>query len=128
MINPIRGEVWWVNLEPTRGAELRKMRSAVILNSDAAGRMPLPLIVPLTRWSENYYNEMQVEQSHRQIYSSQEDFTLARKLCQQHPELCDPARTNVQVNELNIGGKEIIQAKNVGAILHRARCFQDLGS
>jgi len=54
VINPIRGEVWWVNLEPTRGAELRKTRPAVILNSDAAGRMPLRLIVPLTGWSENY--------------------------------------------------------------------------
>lgn len=54
MINPIRGEIWRVDLEPTRGAELRKVRPAVVINSDVAGRMPLRLIVPLTGWNDNY--------------------------------------------------------------------------
>jgi len=54
LINPIRGEIWRVDLEPTRGAELRKVRPAVVINSDVAGRMPLRLIVPLTGWNDNY--------------------------------------------------------------------------
>lgn len=30
-----RGEVWWVDLGPTRGSEIRKMRPAVVLTADA---------------------------------------------------------------------------------------------
>jgi len=74
-----------------------------------------------------YYNEMQVEQSHRQIYSNGDDFTLARNLCELYPELCDPERANVEVSELNIDEKDIIHTKNVGLRLRRARRFQDIG-
>lgn len=56
MINPIRGEIWRVDLDPSRGAEMQKMRPAVVINSNNAGRMPLRLIVPLTGWSEVYNN------------------------------------------------------------------------
>lgn len=52
--NPRRGEVWRVDLEPTRGAEMQKTRPAVVLSSDRLGRLPLRLIVPLTGWSEGY--------------------------------------------------------------------------
>ena len=51
MINPIRGEIWRVDLEPTRGAEMQKTRPVVVINSNSAGRMPLRLVVPLTGWS-----------------------------------------------------------------------------
>jgi len=33
-----RGEVWWVNLDPTQGAEMRKTRPAVVLTADALNR------------------------------------------------------------------------------------------
>lgn len=57
-----RGEVWWVDLEPTRGSEIRKKRPAVILTVDAlnkarrtvvvvplssAARARPPIVVPL---------------------------------------------------------------------------------
>jgi len=74
-----------------------------------------------------YYNEMQVEQSRRQIYSNQGDYALARELCQQYPEFCDPARPRVQMNEINIDGKKITHSKNITAVLHRARRFHDIG-
>ncbi len=74
-----------------------------------------------------YYNEMQVEQSRRQIFSSGEDFAIAQSLCQQHPELRDPERPQTQVNELKIDGMDIVQAKSVGAVLKRPRRFQDVG-
>ena len=31
-----RGEVWWVNLDPAIGGEIKKTRPAVILSNDAA--------------------------------------------------------------------------------------------
>ena len=43
-----RGEVWFINLDPAVGAEIRKSRPAVIVNDDAVGVLPLRVIVPLT--------------------------------------------------------------------------------
>jgi len=31
-----RGDVWWVNLEPSIGGEIRKKRPAIIISNDAA--------------------------------------------------------------------------------------------
>lgn len=50
----LRGEVWLINLDPTIGAEIRKMRPAVIVSSDAIGVLPLRVIVPLTDWKGHY--------------------------------------------------------------------------
>jgi len=49
-----RGEIWLINLDPTVGAEIRKTRPAVIVNSDALGKLPLSVIVPITDWKEHY--------------------------------------------------------------------------
>lgn len=49
-----RGEVWLINLDPTTGAELKKIRPAVIVSDDAMGLLPLKVIVPLTAWQEHY--------------------------------------------------------------------------
>jgi mRNA interferase MazF len=49
-----RGEVWLINLDPTVGSEIKKMRPAVIVNDDAIGVLPLRVIVPLTAWQERY--------------------------------------------------------------------------
>jgi mRNA interferase MazF len=43
-----RGEVWWVNLEPIVGAEMNKVRPAVIVGRDDMGRLPLRVVVPVT--------------------------------------------------------------------------------
>ena len=51
---PTRGEVWLVDLEPTVGAEMGKIRPAVVINVDAVGRLPLRLIVPLTTWQAHF--------------------------------------------------------------------------
>ena len=52
--NPLRGEIWRVDLDPTRGAELRKTRPAIVINSNHIGRLPLRLIVPITGWNDSY--------------------------------------------------------------------------
>jgi hypothetical protein len=49
-----RGEVWFINLDPAIGAEIRKTRPAVIVNDDAIGILPLKVIVPITDWKERY--------------------------------------------------------------------------
>ena len=49
-----RGEIWLIRLDPTLGAEIRKTRPAVIVSSDAAGALPLKVVVPLTDWKDRY--------------------------------------------------------------------------
>ena len=49
-----RGEIWLINLDPTIGAEIKKIRPAVIVNEDAIGILPLKVIVPITEWKSRY--------------------------------------------------------------------------
>lgn len=49
-----QGEIWLINLDPTIGAEIRKIRPAVIVNDNAIGKLPLKVIVPLTDWKDHY--------------------------------------------------------------------------
>jgi mRNA interferase MazF len=36
-----RSEIWTVNLDPTLGAEIRKTRPVVVINTDAIGVLPI---------------------------------------------------------------------------------------
>jgi mRNA interferase MazF len=49
-----RGEVWLINLDPTIGSEIRKIRPVVIVSDDEVGFLPLKIIVPLTDWKDRY--------------------------------------------------------------------------
>jgi mRNA interferase MazF len=49
-LEPRRGEIWIVNFDPTVGAEIRKTRPAVVVSSDAVGRLPIKLVAPITDW------------------------------------------------------------------------------
>jgi mRNA interferase MazF len=51
---PRRGEVWLVDLDPTVGAELKKIRPAVVISSDAVGRLPIKLVAPITDWKDHF--------------------------------------------------------------------------
>lgn len=51
---PRRGEVWWVNFDPSVGAEQQKTRPAVVINADSVGRLPLRIVVPITDWKAHY--------------------------------------------------------------------------
>jgi mRNA interferase MazF len=47
---PKRGEVWLVNFDPTLGSEIKKIRPAVVISSNAIGKLPIKLIAPVTDW------------------------------------------------------------------------------
>ena len=49
-----RGEIWAVSFDPTIGAEIRKTRPAVVLSSDAVGRLPIKLVAPITDWKDYF--------------------------------------------------------------------------
>jgi len=49
-----QGEIWQIDLNPTKGAEIRKIRPAIIVNNNILGRLPLKVIVPLTDWKDRY--------------------------------------------------------------------------
>jgi len=51
-----RGEVWLIDLEPTRGAEIKKTRPAIIVNDNKIGILPLKIIIPVTDWENHYSN------------------------------------------------------------------------
>lgn len=44
-----RGEVWWVEFDPSVGSEIRKTRPAIILSNDAANRnLSRVVVIPLS--------------------------------------------------------------------------------
>ena len=51
-----RGEIWWVNFEPSLGGEVRKKRPSIIVSTDAANKyLNRVQVVPLTSKTEHLY-------------------------------------------------------------------------
>jgi len=45
------GEIYWVNLDPTIGDEIKKKRLVIILNAGHHRYLELAIVVPVTAWS-----------------------------------------------------------------------------
>ena len=51
-----RGEVWWVNFEPSIGGEIRKKRPSIIISNDAANQfLNRVQVIPLTSNIDKLY-------------------------------------------------------------------------
>lgn len=58
------------------------------------------------RFSEEqvlYCNSLQVKKSYRQVFSSKSDFSFVEGICHEHPEVCDPHRSRVEVTVTQTG-------------------------
>ena len=51
---PTRGEVWWVNFDPSKGEEIAKQRPAVVVSANSVGALALRIVVPITGWRPQY--------------------------------------------------------------------------
>ena len=51
-----RGEIWWVEFDPSVGSEIRKTRPAIIVSNDAANRnLPRVMAMPVTSSTARVY-------------------------------------------------------------------------
>ncbi len=49
-----QGEIWLIDLDPAKGAEIQKIRPAIIVKNDKLGKLPLKVVVPITDWKDRY--------------------------------------------------------------------------
>ena len=56
-----RGEVYWVNLDPTIGSEVKKLRPAVILSPDEMNRnLPVVIVAPITSSKKPWHTRAEI--------------------------------------------------------------------
>ncbi|PDW03353.1 type II toxin-antitoxin system PemK/MazF family toxin [Candidatus Viridilinea mediisalina] len=76
-----RGEVWWVNFDPSVGGEIHKERPAVIVSNDIANRLLNRVqVVPLTSNVERLFpSEAYVTVEHVQHKAMADQLTTVSK-------------------------------------------------
>lgn len=77
-----RGEVWWVNFDPSIGGEIRKMRPAIIVSNDAANKhLNRVQVVPLTsNVGRVYPSEALINFQGKRVKAMADQLTTASKL------------------------------------------------
>ncbi|MDO8518585.1 MAG: type II toxin-antitoxin system PemK/MazF family toxin [Deltaproteobacteria bacterium] len=81
MVIPLRGDIFWVNLDPTVGSEIRKKRPAVIISNDAANkRYDQVTVIPLTSQKLDAVEPFQVFLSAEDSGLSKDSKALAEQI------------------------------------------------
>jgi len=48
------GEIYWVNLDPAIGDEIKKRRPVIVVNGGHEKHLRLAIVVPITAWSPHW--------------------------------------------------------------------------
>lgn len=56
--SPKRGDIWLIDLDPTKGDELKKRRPGVVVSSDGLGVLAVKLVVPVTAWNPGFQGKV----------------------------------------------------------------------
>ena len=77
-----RGEVWWINFDPSIGGEIRKKRPAIVVSNNASNKHLNRLqVVPLTSNADRLYpSEAYVEIDSKLNKASADQLTTVSKL------------------------------------------------